>query len=104
MDKHALHHSRQRILERYGMTLSKKLKRAILLAIRQNATLFQMRVSNSRVIHVVKIEDRHFSVVYSKRGGCIITFLPLDFRQLEHPLEDPKHERQRLAIIEEIKA
>jgi len=75
-------HARVRAVERYGIELTKKTRREILLLIRQGKILQSRRISTSRSIHKVEYQGQTIVLVYSRTTKDIVTVLPPDCREL----------------------
>lgn len=80
LKSHLHAHARRRALERYGVQLTKELRREIIRAIgsgdEKRRTLVK-RESLNRKIFDVPISGRTYRVVYDCRRSAIATFLPL---------------------------
>jgi len=70
-------HARLRSAQRYGVALTKKLRRQLLQQIReQNAAKFLKRQSRTRTHWLITLGDKPAVVVYDKTRHTIVTVLP----------------------------
>ena len=67
-------HAKTRAKQRYGKSLNRQSYYELIARIKHNQSRCVRKISNSRSVHEV---DGMF-VVYSKRAGKIVTFLPAD--------------------------
>jgi hypothetical protein len=75
-------HARARAQERFGITLSKDLRRTLLRKIHNVESVYHRRLTVSRSLHVVEHEGVLLPIVYSKSASDIVTMLPNNAWQL----------------------
>ena len=75
-------HARARAEERYGISLSKAVRREILRKIHAKERLWFEQVSIDRRVFVVELEGVEMAGVYSRKTRDIVTILPPDARRL----------------------
>ena len=75
IDKCRIYHTRNRIQERYGISLTVKEIEEIGRLIRTGKSLFLDYQSKARSFHKVWYMDREFIVIYDKHNGVPITSL-----------------------------
>ena len=69
-------HAKKRAKERLGISLTTKLEKQIVQAIRSNKFTFVHRTSRTRIVADVDLAGRIIRVVYSKSTKQIVTVLP----------------------------
>lgn len=75
-------HARRRAEQRYGLELSKRVRRAICIQIRTGNVELSRRLTLSRTLHLVNFEGITLPIVFSKTFNDIVTVLPPDSWQV----------------------
>jgi uncharacterized ferritin-like protein (DUF455 family) len=70
------HHAKHRFAERYGVRLTPGLHQQIVQQIQNNESMFLTRSSNSRSIHLIRIANKWYKVVYSRKHQTLVTTFP----------------------------
>jgi hypothetical protein len=69
-------HARQRAVERYGVALSKQLRRDMLTMIRSGQSVRKLKLTHTRTAHLLLIGGKRIAVIYSNSVKDIVTVLP----------------------------
>lgn len=76
-------HAKSRAQERYGIALTKDVRRLIIRKIQDGTSIYSRRLTRSRVVHVVEIEGMGWlPVIYCSSVKDIVTVLPKDAVEL----------------------
>ena len=76
-------HARERARQRYGIGLTKALRRELLQMIRSGQSLKALQLTHTRAAHLLEVRGTQIAVVYSKRVKDIVTVLPRDTWQFK---------------------
>lgn len=78
-------HARLRAQQRYGMALSKTLRRELLRMIRSGEAIQSARLTHTRTAHLLEHGGRRIAVIYSNTTKDLVTLLPPDCWELNGP-------------------
>lgn len=69
-------HAKNRIFQRYGITLNQKTYYTLIKQIQTNKAIFVGRETPSRTKWIVSYNENQFPVIYDSNKHTIVTFLP----------------------------
>jgi hypothetical protein len=89
-------HATKRAQERYGLEYTKEIRDLIKYKIQNNKTILVQRVSNTRTVRLVDIEEYYYKIVWDSIRQEIVTFLPFREKDMEY-VENPNlaYEQQK---------